>query len=89
MNIKKYFSKPVDKKAQNTAGNGQKSPKPPKYLTKLEQIPQLSATERKELEKVNELFVFRSNEYYQSLIDWNDPDDPIRRIVVPDTQVPI
>ena len=86
MNIKKYFSKPVDKKAQNTAGNGQKSPKPPKYLTKLEQIPQLSATERKELEKVNELFIFRSNEYYQSLIDWNDPDDPIRRIVVPDTQ---
>ena len=86
MNIKKYFSKPVDKKAQNTAGNGQKSPKPPKYLTKLEQVPQLSATERKELEKVNELFIFRSNEYYQSLIDWNDPDDPIRRIVVPDTQ---
>ena len=86
MNIKKYFSKPIDKKAQNTTGNGGKSPKPPKYLTKLEQIPQLSATERKELEKVNELFIFRSNEYYQSLIDWNDPDDPIRRIVIPDTQ---
>ena len=86
MNIKKYFSKPVDKKAQNTTGNGGKSPKSPKYLTKLGQVPQLSTTERKELEKVNELFIFRSNEYYQSLIDWNDPDDPIRRIVIPDTQ---
>ena len=86
MNIKKYFGKPADNEVTVTAGNGQKSPKRPKYLTKLEQIPQLSATERKQLEKVNELFIFRSNEYYQSLIDWNDPDDPIRRIVIPDTQ---
>ena len=86
MNIKKYFSKPADKEVPVTANNGQKSPKRPKYLTKLEQIPQLSAIERKQLERVNELFIFRSNEYYQSLIDWNDPDDPIRRIVVPDTQ---
>ena len=86
MNIKKYFSKPADKEVPVTANNGQKIPKRPKYLTKLEQIPQLSAIERKQLEKVNELFIFRSNEYYQSLIDWNDPDDPIRRIVIPDTQ---
>ena len=86
MNIKKYFSKPADKEVPVTANNGQKIPKRPKYLTKLEQIPQLSAIERKQLERVNELFIFRSNEYYQSLIDWNDPDDPIRRIVVPDTQ---
>ena len=86
MNIKKYFGKPADNEVTVTAGNGQKSPKRPKYLTKLEQIPQLSAIERKQLERVNELFIFRSNEYYQSLIDWNDPDDPIRRIVVPDTQ---
>ena len=28
-------------------------------------------------------FAFRSNSYYLSLIDWNDPDDPIRRIIVP------
>ena len=86
MNIKKYFSKPADKEVPVTANNGQKIPKRPKYLTKLEQIPQLSAIERKQLERVNELFIFRSNEYYQSLIDWNDPEDPIRRIVVPDTQ---
>ena len=29
-------------------------------------------------------FNLRTNEYYQSLIDWGDPYDPIRRIVIPD-----
>ena len=24
------------------------------------------------------------NEYYQKLINWDDPDDPIRRIIIPD-----
>jgi len=57
-----------------------------KYVTRLGQVPQLSARERKELEKVDEKFVFRSNEYYQSLIDWEDPNDPIRRIVIPEVQ---
>jgi len=58
----------------------------PKYLTRLEQIPQLDKDEKNQLERVNEKFVFRTNEYYQSLIDWNDPNDPIRRIVMPDVQ---
>lgn len=35
------------------------------------------------LETVEKKFAFRSNEYYLSLIDWDDPDDPIRRIVIP------
>ncbi|KMP10718.1 radical SAM protein [Candidatus Nitromaritima sp. SCGC AAA799-A02] len=55
-------------------------------MTKLEQIPQLPPGEREQLEEVNKKFVFRSNDYYQSLIDWNDPLDPIRRIVMPDVQ---
>jgi len=54
-----------------------------KYLTKIEQIDQLNQQEKTELQKVTERFVFRSNDYYLSLIDWNDPDDPIRRIVIP------
>lgn len=58
--------------------------KKPKYLTKLGQIPQLSQENIKALEPVSEQFIFRTNEYYQSLIDWDDPDDPIRKIVVPD-----
>lgn len=28
-------------------------------------------------------FAFRANDYYTSLIDWDDPDDPIRRLIVP------
>ena len=59
------------------------SPNKPKYLTKPSQIPQLSPKELEDAERVCEKFLFRSNEYYQSLIDWNDPDDPIRRIAVP------
>ncbi len=57
-----------------------------KYLTKLEQIPELSQGEINRLKDVDEKFVFRTNDYYQSLIDWDDPDDPIRRIVIPDVQ---
>ena len=57
-----------------------------KYLTKLEQIPQLSQGEIDRLKDVDEKFVFRTNDYYQSLIDWDDPEDPIRRIVIPDVQ---
>lgn len=60
--------------------------KKPKYLTKLEQIPQLSQDEINELEPVNERFIFRSNEYYQSLIDWDDPNDPIRKIIIPEVE---
>ena len=86
MNIKKYFGGLAGSNENHAPGNGQKKAKSPKYLTKLAQIPQLSEAERSDLEKVNEQFVFRTNDYYQSLIDWNDPDDPIRRIVMPDIQ---
>jgi lysine 2,3-aminomutase len=67
----------------NSNGNGTKKAK---YLTKLEQIPEMSQGEINRLEEVNEKFVFRTNDYYQSLIDWDDPEDPIRRIVMPDVQ---
>ena len=57
-----------------------------KYLTKLEQIPQFSEKEREEMQKVNDKFVFRTNDYYQSLINWEDPNDPIKRIIMPDVE---
>ncbi len=62
--------------------NGRK----PKYLTKLDQVPELDLDEKLELGEVNEKFIFRTNEYYHSLIDWDDPQDPIRRISIPDVQ---
>jgi lysine 2,3-aminomutase len=55
-----------------------------KYITKLEQIPGIPPQVRKDLQKVSQHFAFRSNEYYLSLINWDDPHDPIRRIVIPD-----
>jgi KamA family protein len=54
-----------------------------KYLTKIEQLEYLSDTEKQELKSVVEKFSFRSNDYYLSLIDWDDPEDPIRRIIIP------
>jgi KamA family protein len=57
-----------------------------KYLTKLDQIEQLDDRERAALEPVAQRFAFRCNDYYLSLIDWNDPNDPIRRAVVPNLE---
>jgi lysine 2,3-aminomutase len=58
----------------------------PRYINKLDQVQGLSDQDRQDLQPVAETFAFRTNEYYQSLIDWNDPEDPIRRIVMPDLQ---
>jgi lysine 2,3-aminomutase len=59
-----------------------------RYLTHLNQLKELdcflSGKEKKVLEGVERIFPFRSNEYYLSLIDWSDPEDPIRKIVIPD-----
>ena len=57
-----------------------------KYITKLEFIDKLDAKERQELKEVTEKFAFRTNDYYNSLINWDDPEDPIRRIVIPTTE---
>lgn len=57
-----------------------------RYLTKLSQVSQLANIPTSEwscLQKVENRYAFRSNDYYLSLIDWNDPQDPIRRIVIP------
>ena len=54
-----------------------------KHFTKVEQLEQLSEQQHAELKKVTDKFAFRSNDYYLSLIDWDDPKDPIRRIVIP------
>lgn len=54
-----------------------------KYLTKIDQLDLLSRDEKNELKEVTDKFAFRGNEYYLSLIDWDDPDDPIRRIIIP------
>lgn len=57
----------------------------PKYITKLDQLAEIDDDERERLREVAGRFVFRTNEYYMSLVDWSNPDDPIRRLVIPDT----
>jgi len=56
------------------------------YVTKIKQLKQLSKQEQTELNKVTDKFAFRANDYYLSLIDWNDPNDPIRRTVIPNIE---
>jgi len=43
----------------------------------------LSSNEKKQLEQVVQIHPMRVSSYYLSLINWNDPHDPIRKIAVP------
>ena len=47
------------------------------------QIPEIPRQVAETLERVAEKYAFRANDYYLDLIDWRDPDDPIRRLIVP------
>ncbi len=55
------------------------------YVRSLTDVKGLSEEEKRELEKVTEKYTFYSNNYYLSLINWEDPDDPIRKIIIPST----
>ena len=54
-----------------------------RYIKKLTDIPQLTDAERTALAPVAEAYAFRVSDYYLKLIDWNDPRDPIRQLVIP------
>jgi len=58
-----------------------------KYYTTLHESPlteNLNPDQLSELESVEQVYPFRSNEYYMSLINHENPNDPIRKIIVPD-----
>lgn len=57
--------------------------KKPSYLTNITRLTELTPEERHELRPVVDKFIFRSNSYYHGLINWDDPEDPIRRIIIP------
>ena len=55
-----------------------------RYIKNLEAIPALAASGN--LDRLNEVtkkYVFRTSDYYLDLIDWNDPADPIRQLIIP------
>lgn len=56
---------------------------PANYITNLDKIPYLTEGEKAALKQVTDKFVFRLNDYYLQLINWSDPADPIRRLVIP------
>lgn len=59
------------------------TPRRVKYLNSIEQIANIRPEDRELLRKVSERYVFRANDYYLRLIDWTDPHDPIRQLIIP------
>jgi lysine 2,3-aminomutase len=53
------------------------------YITNLHSVHAIPADLLPELEAVAAAYPFRVTDYYLGLIDWNDPHDPIRRLVIP------
>lgn len=54
-----------------------------KYITDIQSLNMLTPGEKQQLCGVVKQFPFRATEYYLSLIQWDDPADPIRRLIVP------
>lgn len=54
-----------------------------RYISRIDQIPQLSEPEKIALRPVAERYAFRVTDDYLNLIDWNDPADPIRQLIIP------
>lgn len=52
----------------------------------MQQLDMLHPRARGQAEKVARRYAFRSNEYYLSLINWDDPQDPIRNIIIPNSR---
>ena len=72
---------PTGKQTAPASTNGAK--KRVKYVRRLDQVEQLTSQERDGLGPVASRYVFRANDYYLRLIDWDDPDDPIRQLIIP------
>jgi len=58
-------------------------PRRARYIRDVGSVEGVSESEVEALRKVTEKYAFRANDYYLRLIDWSDPHDPIRQIVIP------
>jgi len=54
-----------------------------RYIRNIDRIAQLTEAEKIRLKEVTKTYPFRATDYYLSLIDWSNPNDPIRRMVIP------
>ena len=60
-----------------------------KYITDITRIPffqTLRKREQDKLQQVTSLYPFRASEHYLSLIDWNNPKDPLKGIIFPNPE---
>lgn len=55
----------------------------PKLISNINSVNYLSEEEKQKLKEVTKIYPFRANEYYLSLINWEDENDPIRRLIIP------
>jgi len=68
--------------SQNEHGFGRERSRA-RYIHSIDKIAQLTDAEKVSLKEVTKRYAFRATDYYLNLIDWNDPNDPIRRLVIP------
>lgn len=54
-----------------------------RYILNLNKVSQLPEIDRESLTRVSQRYAFRVTDYYLNLIDWMDPHDPLRRLVIP------
>ncbi len=54
-----------------------------RIINRISKIKELSENEKKRLEEVTKIYPFKANEYYLSLINWNDENDPIKNLIIP------
>ena len=62
---------------------GQDSANKVRYVRRLDQLTGLSDEQKQHLQPVSDKYVFRANDYYLKLIDWDDPEDPIKQLIIP------
>ena len=55
-----------------------------KIITNLSKIKEIPENKKKQLEKVTKIYPFKANEYYLSLINWENENDPIKKLIIPD-----
>lgn len=67
----------------STAATANSAKRRVSYIRSVDQIPNIPESEREHLRRVSEKYVFRVNDYYLGLINWDDPDDPIKQLIIP------
>ncbi len=54
-----------------------------KYIRNIDKVAGIPPAERAKLKKVAERYAFRVSDYYLGLINWDDPADPIKQLIIP------